>query len=141
MTANKIDRIAGKFEQTPDCGCAKRELFMNSVVPGSGTAVKMMASGVANGLHKAARLLDKTDNLAAKLPERKYRPSPWTVPPVPAEGWTVLDQCSEAMLFQNGSKYQVWTITDGKYSKSHMFTGGNLQDAQAEFAKRCHIQK
>lgn len=121
---------------------------MNAIVPGSGDAAKAVFSGVGRGIERVARLIEPSPGIVAPqapaviLPRAQaertpqHRPSPWTVPPIPAPGWEVAEECAAAMVFRSGLKFIVWSIEGGVYSKSHTFSTDE-NGARLEFARRC----
>lgn len=124
--APSLHRAARAFEQRPGCGCAKRQAAMNAVVPGSGDAVKAVASGIAAGLHKAATLIGP-----------KPRPRVWTAPPEIPEGWEMVEECWVTALYRKGPKFIIWDRIDGQYRNSHTVCCGAPEIARREFEKRC----
>lgn len=99
---------------------------MNVVVPGSGDAVKAVASGIARGLHAAARRIGGTPRSAV-----------WTAPPEIPEGWEMVAECGVSALYRKGTKYIVWDRIAGQYRNSHTICCGAPEIAHREFEKRC----
>jgi hypothetical protein len=116
MVSDSLHRAARVFEPQPGCGCAKRQARMNAVVPGSGDAVKAVASGIAWGLRGAARRI-------SGLPELR--------------GYEPVRRCDRAAIYSNGRTYQVITLIDGKLASSGAH--GFCKEAMAieEFEARC----
>lgn len=95
------------IEQTPDCGCAKRQQWMNEHLP----RVPIIGS--------------------------KPKPQAWTAPPEVPEGWEVVTACDHHALYKKGEKYIVWDLIAGQYRNSHTFCCGSMAAAARELDKRC----
>jgi hypothetical protein len=111
-----LHRAARAFEQKPGCGCAKRQARMNAIVPGSGEAVKAVASGIARGLHAAARVIEG-------LPE--------------FPGYEPVRRCARAAIYSNGRTYQVITLINGKLASSGAHGFCKQEMAIEEMESRC----
>lgn len=106
------------IQQKSGCGCAKRQAAMNQA----------LTFGPKPALHAPAVIVPRSAH---------YRPSVWTgkVPPEPAEGWMLIEECAGAALFASGGSWIVWTTKGGQYRSSHSFS--NELRARGEFGARC----
>jgi hypothetical protein len=116
VIAGPLHRAARAFEQRPGCGCAKRQATMNAIVPGSGDAVKAVASGIARGLRGMARRIEG-------LPE--------------FPGYEPVRRCDRAAIYSDGRTYQVLTLIDGKLASSGAHGFCQQEMAIEEMESRC----
>ena len=100
------------LEQTKDCGCAERQARWNQKLPFRRKAV-------------------------VNQPLVKVNSSTWTAPPEVPQGWELVDQCGQTLLFRKQDKYIVWDIEDGQYKRSHSFCCANEAGAHGVLEARC----